>query len=69
MNGKWPGITGMGMEKEVEGEREREGKWRHGSAGMTFKSLGTGMENSIPEIREREGNKKIYSQNSGMGRE
>ena len=42
---------------------------------MTFGSTGTGtgIDNSIPDAGERERNgkgmKKIYSQNSGLGRE
>jgi len=62
------------------GVREREREWiipfpKFGNGkGMEknpFPKFGNekGMKKSIPIIREWEGNEKIYSQNSGKGRE
>ena len=58
--------TGTGMDNSIPEVREWEGDGKN-----PFPKFGNekGMKKSIPIIREWEGNEKIYSQNSGKGRE
>ena len=56
---------GTGMDNSIPEVWEREG---NGKKPFQKFGNGKGMKN-IPNIQEWEGNEKIYSQNSGTGRE
>ena len=60
------GRSETGMDNSISKGRERE---ENGKKPFPKFGSGKGMKKNIPKIQEWEGNEKIYSQNSGRGRE